>query len=68
MKDERKFRLTVFIASALCALSIAYNVASEYVLPDIEGYFQRKLYYERVISQKGLSLHRADYWREEVPD
>jgi hypothetical protein len=68
MKDEIKFKLAVFIVSALCVLSIVYNVASEYVLPDIEGFFKRKLYYERVISQKGLSLHKADYWRQEGPE
>jgi hypothetical protein len=68
MKDEIKFKLAVFIVTALCVLSIVYNVASEYILPDIEGFFKRKLYYERVISQKGLSLHKADYWRKEGPE
>jgi hypothetical protein len=65
MKDARKFRLVLFFAASLCVLSIVYNVVSEYVLPDIEGYFKRKLYYESVISKKGLSMHEADYWREE---
>jgi hypothetical protein len=65
MKDARKFRLVLFFAASLCVLSIVYNVVSEYVLPEMEGYFKRKLYYESVISKKGLSMHEADYWREE---
>jgi hypothetical protein len=65
MKDARKFRLVLVLAASLCVLSIVYNVVSEYVLPEMEGYFKRKLYYESVISKKGLSMHEADYWREE---
>jgi hypothetical protein len=64
MRDERKFRFAVFSAALLCVLAIAYNIVSEYFLPDIEGYMKRRLYYERVISKKGLSMHRAMYWRE----
>jgi hypothetical protein len=64
MKDERKFRVAVVIAAVLCVLTVAYNVASEYFIPDIEAYVKRRLYYEQVISKKGLSLHRAEYWSE----
>ncbi len=46
-------------------MAIAYNISGEYILPDIESYIKRRVYYERVISKKGLSLRRADYWREE---
>jgi hypothetical protein len=67
MKDDRKFRLAVVFAALLCVLTVAYNIAGEYLIPDIESYVQRRLYYERVISQKGLSMHRAEYWREEGP-
>ena len=65
MKDEKKFRLSVIFAAALCVFAIAYNIAEEYVLPDIENYIQRRLYYEKVISRKGLSMHEAKYWREQ---
>lgn len=67
MKDDRKFRLAVVFAAFLCVLTVVYNIAGEYLIPDIESYVQRRLYYERVISQKGLSMHRAEYWREEGP-
>lgn len=65
MKDERKFRLAIALGAILCVLAIAYNIAGEYILPDIESYIERRVYYERIISKKGLSLHRAEYWREE---
>ena len=65
MRDEKKFKLLTAVSLAVCVLAVLYNVASEYIIPDMESYIQRKLYYERVISKKGLSLHRAQYWREE---
>jgi hypothetical protein len=64
MRDERKFKLVAVMAALLCVLGVAYNIASEYLLPDIENYIKRRLYYEQVISKKGLSMHRAEYWRE----
>jgi hypothetical protein len=64
MREEKKFKLTVILVSALCVLGIAYNVVSEYLLPDIEGYVKRRFHFERVISKKGLSMHEAEYWRE----
>jgi hypothetical protein len=63
LEDKGKFRLVLYAVFTLCVLSIAYNISTEYLLPDIEGFFQRKLYYEKVISGKGLSMHEADYWR-----
>jgi hypothetical protein len=65
MRDESKFRFAVVLASVLCTLTIAYNIAQEYFIPDLEAYIQRRLYYERVISKKGLSMHEADYWSKE---
>ncbi len=65
MRDEKKFKLVTAVSLVVCVLAILYNIASEYLIPDMEGYIQRKLYYERVISKKGLSLHKAQYWREE---
>jgi len=65
MRDERKFRIAAVFATVLCVLAIAYNVAQEYFIPDIEAYIQRRIYYERVISKKGLSMHKADYWSKE---
>ncbi len=45
-------------------LSMLYAVAQDRLLSDLEGYLARKLYYENVISQKGLSLHPAKYWKK----
>jgi hypothetical protein len=64
MKDGRKFSIAVVFAAVLCVLTVAYNVAQEYFIPDIESYVKRRLYYEQVISKKGLSLHKAEYWSE----
>jgi hypothetical protein len=65
MRDESKFRFAVVLATLLCTLAVAYNVAQEYFIPDLEAYVKRRLYYEQVISKKGLSLHRAEYWSKE---
>ncbi|MDP2167300.1 MAG: hypothetical protein Q8J64_03085 [Thermodesulfovibrionales bacterium] len=67
MKDERKFRLFAILTALLSVLIVAYNISSEYFLPDIEGYIKRRVYYEKVISKKGLSLHKAMYWRGYEP-
>lgn len=64
MKDERKFRLFILLTALLCVLSITYAISEEYIMPEIEGYLKRRVYYEKVISKKGLSLHKALYWKE----
>lgn len=65
MSDEGRFKLAASFAALLCVFALAYNIAAEYLLPGIESYIERKLYYERVISKKNLSLHRGEYWRGE---
>jgi len=65
MTDEKRFRILLSSAALLTVAAISYNVLQEYVMPDIEGYWQRRLYYERVISKKGLTLHKGMYWKEE---
>lgn len=64
MTDEKKFRILLSLAALLTVAAISYNVLQEYVMPDIEGYWQRRLYYESVISKKGLTLHKGMYWKE----
>lgn len=64
MTDEKKFRILLSLAALLTVAIISYNVLHEYVMPDIEGYWQRRLYYERVISKRGLTLHKGMYWNE----
>jgi hypothetical protein len=64
VKDERKFKALGILLTSLCALSMLYAAAQEFVLPGMQGYLKRKLYYETVISKKGLSMHPAKYWRK----
>lgn len=65
MKDTRKFRVIMVAAVMLTAMVILHNVAQEYFMADMEGYVKRRLYYERTISQKGLSEKKGMYWREQ---
>lgn len=64
MTDTKKSKLLMLLMTTLTVLTISYNVLQEYVMPDINGYWQRRLYYERVISKKGLPLHKGMYWEE----
>ncbi|MBI4824205.1 MAG: hypothetical protein HY805_08265 [Nitrospirae bacterium] len=64
MRDEKKFKAIILLMAVLCAFSILYAISEEFLMPEIEGYLKRRLYYERVISQKGLSLKKALYWDE----
>lgn len=65
MKDEKKFRLFLGISVLLITVSLFFNIFGERYSKDIGSYIERRFYYERVISKKGLSLHRALYWRQE---
>lgn len=64
MTDEKRFRFFIVLSALLTIGVISYNVFEEYMMPDIEGYWQRRLYYERVISKKGLDLHKGKYWKK----
>jgi hypothetical protein len=64
MTDSRKAKLLLAITTALVALVILYSVLQDFMLPDVEGYVQRRSYYERTISKKGLSEHKGMYWKE----
>lgn len=64
MNDTKKFKIALLITTVLTVLILSYNVLSEYFMPEIEGYLERRIYYEKVISQKGLSMHKGMYWKE----
>lgn len=64
MTDKKKFKILMILTIALTALILSYNVLQEYLMPEMEGYIKRRVYYESVISKKGLSLHKGMYWRE----
>lgn len=64
MTDKKKFKILAILATLLTVLILSYNVLSEYFMPEIEGYLERRIYYEKVISKKGLSMHKGMYWKE----
>ncbi len=64
MTDAKKFKILVLLTTVLTILILSYNILSEYFMPEIEGYLERRFYYESVISKKGLSLHKGMYWKE----
>ncbi len=64
MSDKKKFKILIILSTLLTVLTLSYNVLQEYFMPEIEGYLERRIYYERVISKKGLSLHEGMYWKE----
>ncbi len=64
MTDTTRFRILTASSTALVVLICVYAVLQEYIMPDMEGYLQRKSYYERVIQKKGLSLQKGLYWKE----
>jgi len=64
MTNTRKFKMLTIAATALIGLILSYAVLQEHGIIDLESYLQRKTYYERVISKKGLSLHQGLYWKD----
>ena len=64
MTDKKKFKILAILATLLTVFILSYNVISEYFMPEIEGYLERRIYYEKVISKKGLSLHKGMYWKK----
>ena len=64
LNDIKKFRLLAILTTTLIVFILSYNVISEYFMPEIEGYLERRIYYEKVISKKGLSMHKGMYWKE----
>lgn len=63
-RDTRRFRRLIWAGTVLTLLVLFYNVFQESFLSDIESYIRRRLYYEQVISKKGLSLHEGQHWRQ----
>lgn len=64
LNDIRKFRLLAILTTIFIVLILSYNILQEYFMPEIEGYLERRIYYEKVISKKGLSMHKGMYWKE----
>ncbi len=64
MKDEKKFRVLMILATFLVVCILSYSILEEYLMRETVGYLKRRIYYEKVISKKGLTLHKGKYWRK----
>lgn len=64
MKDENKLRSFTILSAVLIVFILSYNVLQEYFSTELGGYLKRRIYYEKVIIKKGLTLHNAKYWRK----
>lgn len=65
MTERKKFYILLICSLILVVAIIINNIFRESFSMDFGAYLERRFYYERVVSKKGLSLHRAMYWREE---
>ncbi len=63
MVDEKKFKVLVTASTLVCVLVLGATVLQEQVTGIVQ-YAERRLYYEKTISKKGLSLHKGMYWKE----
>jgi len=68
MNDARKAGILVGGATAIIALTLIFNLAGETLVSPLIKRLERKMYFERVISKKGLSLHKARFWEEVKED
>ena len=64
MKEEKKFRVLAILSTGLIICMLSYNVFQDYIMTEVGGHLKRRLYYEKVILKKGLTLHKAKYWRK----
>ena len=64
MNDRKKFIVLTSATVLLSVFIMLYSVARDLFLPGVEDYARRRIYYERVISKKSLSLHKGMYWKE----
>lgn len=60
--DEKKFTALVIASVIVCLLVLATTLLQEQV-SGIGQYAERRWYYEKTISKKGLSLHKGMYWK-----
>jgi hypothetical protein len=63
VSDEKKFTILAIALALVCFLVLATTVLQEQVA-GIGQYIERRAYYEKTISKKGLSLHKGLYWKE----
>jgi hypothetical protein len=64
MKDDKKFKIFSIISTVLVICILSYSIFQEYLATELGGYLKRRLYYEKVILKKGLTLHEGKYWKK----
>ncbi|MBI5741567.1 MAG: hypothetical protein HZA16_12745 [Nitrospirae bacterium] len=64
MTDIKKFNTFAALSALLVFCILSYNVLQEYISTELGGYIKRRVYYEQVLSKKGLGLHKGKYWRK----
>jgi len=62
--DRKKFTWLAGSMTCIVLLALTVNVLQDTVLAGAGGYVKRRFYYEKVITQKGLDLHKGMYWKE----
>lgn len=64
MNDDKKLRILVIFSTLLVVSIISYNMLQVYFSTELGSYLKRRIYYEKVLSRKGLPLHDARHWRK----
>jgi len=64
MTDAGKFKALLAACLVLTGLVLVSALTQGSYLDDFDSYIRRRIYYERVISKKGLSLQKGMYWKE----
>lgn len=62
--EDRSFRLLMVLTIVLVGLTVLSPALKDSVLSGLGSFLERRYYYERVISKRDLSLHRAMHWRQ----
>ena len=64
MTDQRKFDLAMIAGVVLVMLALGSTTVLDPLLAGLGERIQWRSHYEKVISRKGLSLHRGVFWKE----
>lgn len=62
--DSSRFVRLAWAATVLILFVLTTNIMQDSVLGRGGEYIKRRIYYEKVLSRKGLSLHKGSYWKE----
>lgn len=68
MNDRSKAGIMTAGGTMIIVLTLMFNLAGDTLVSPFFKRLERKMYFDRVISKKGLSLHRARFWEEVKED